>query len=439
MGDVLHGGNHLGHLLAGDLHLLGGQAGILLGLGGGADVGLGGVAQFLQSGLQLLYRAGLLRSSLGQRLRPAGELLGIAGHLLLRPPDLGKRLRNIGGKAVDGGLNGLKITDKGGAGLYVKVAVGELRHNAVDVLHIAVDAPHGLLQVIGQTAQLILGCIMQIQVKPALVEGLAVLGDNQDGLDNAGDYVNHQADKGDQRQRKADNRRAVHNGDDVLHLRLAGGIGLIQHRYHLVQLAHQDRQVALNGVLIIISGLGRAGLQQIQHVDCGLMQLLVQRLHFLTQLQDIRIVRTRIAINPLPQHTGIRRCAARKFHVGIQRVAEIAGPLVMRDLRLVAAAEQGGSLLIGGLGPVHTDDVHGNHHAEQKHGRQRTGHPNPYASFDTLTHGFPLFFLHSPRLRRPSQGGRLLVSPSSAGQKIMDSGTIHYAVYHILNPVHFQP
>ena len=40
----------------------------------------------------------------------------------------------------------------------------------------------------------------------------------------------------------------------------------IQHRYHLVQLAHQDRQVALNGVLIIISGLGRAGLQQIQHV-----------------------------------------------------------------------------------------------------------------------------------------------------------------------------
>ena len=246
---------------------------------------------------------------------------------------------------------------------------------------------------------------MQVQVETALVKGLAVLGDDQDGLDHVVQHIHHQTDQGDQGQGQAHDGRTVHDADNALHLGLAGGLGVPQQGDHLVQLAHQNRQIALDLVLVVAPGLLGIGLQQVQHVDGGLVELLVQGLHLAAQLQDGGIVRVCRAIDPLAQHTGVRRRAAGELRAGVQRVAEIAGPLVVGGLRLMAAGQQGRSLLIGSLCPVHADDADGDHHAEQQHGEQRAGHPDPYASVDTLTHGVPLFFLIRPERRRPSRGG----------------------------------
>ena len=192
------------------------------------------------------------------------------------------------------------------------------------------------------------------------------------------------------------------------HLRLAFGIGFAQQVYYLIQLAHQGGQVALDNVLIVKLRLLGAVLLHVQYVSGGLVQFLVQGLHFAAQAEDLLILRACFAVDPLAQHAGVGGGAACELRPGIQGVAEVSGPFVMGRLRLVAAVQQVVGLGVGFLGPVGADDVNCDCHAEHQHGNQRAGHPNPYASLDALTHDLiPLLSCIQPDFAaRPAAAGR---------------------------------
>ena len=188
----------------------------------------------------------------------------------------------------------------------------------------------------------------------------------------------------------------MHNGDDAAHLCHALLVVVAQQGHHLVQLAHQGRQVALDGILIIAAGFRGIGFLQIQYVYGGFVELLVKGLQLGAQGQDGGIGGVGLAVDPLAQHAGVRLGAAGELGIGVQRVAEVAGPFVMSGFRLVAAVQQRVGLLIGFLGPVHADDVDGDHPAEQEHGNQGGRYPDPNASLDTLAHNHFLVFLRFP-------------------------------------------
>ena len=256
VGDVRHGGHHLLHLLAAHVHLLAGETGALLGGGGGLGIAGGALGQIVRRGVQLLHRAGLLGGALGQGLSPAGQLLGVAAHPLLRLDDVAQRAGYGGGKALQRFLDGLEVADVTDGRGHVEVALRQFVHHPVDVIHILVDAFHGLLQRLGQLPQLVFGLIVKIQRQVAVLKGPDLLGDEQQRLDDVVHHIDHQADERDEVQQQAHNGGAVHEADDAAHfigILIAEGLAPL---HHLVQQAHQLGQVGLDGVLVIRLGLG---------------------------------------------------------------------------------------------------------------------------------------------------------------------------------------
>ena len=122
-----------------------------------------------------------------------------------------------GGEAVQGGLDGLEVADIGRGGGDIEVPLGQLVHDAVDVLHVAVDQGHGFLQGLGQLAQLVPGLVLHLQVQAALLEGTGPVGDEQDGLHHVLAHVGDQADEAEQRQNQAEEAHQLHLENHGVH------------------------------------------------------------------------------------------------------------------------------------------------------------------------------------------------------------------------------
>ena len=292
-------------------------------------------------------------------------MLRVAGHLALGLTDAADGGGQPGGEHLNGLLNGAEVADKGGGGLHIEVALGQLLHNPVQVPDVAPDQLHRLFQGGGQIAQLVVAVVLQGQVQRAVVEGLHLAGDMQNGGQDVLQDIQHQADQADQRQHQANRRNALHQHDGGVHLL---GTGLVQGGAQgddIVQLAHQGGQVGLDGLLIVAPGLGRAGRHQVQHVVRRLVQRLMQRLHLAAQAEDLGVVGPRLSVDPLAQHTGGGVLTAGELGTGVQGVAQVRGPFIVGRLSCLSPAQQGDHALVLLLHPLHTDQVVGRDSAEQ--------------------------------------------------------------------------
>ena len=181
MGDIRHGGHHLLHLLAADGHLLARQAGVFLGVGGRFHILLSALGKIVQRGIQLFHCAGLLCGALSQGLSAAGKLLRVFRNPAFRLLDAAHGLRQHVGEAVDRLSDGAEIADIGGRSGNVKIPLGKLTHNAVDI---TVDELDRLFQRARQIAQLIVGAVIQLHIQLTLLKGLNLLGDMKHWLDH---------------------------------------------------------------------------------------------------------------------------------------------------------------------------------------------------------------------------------------------------------------
>ena len=112
-----------------------------------------------------------------------------------------------------------------------------------------------------------------------------------------------------------DNRRAVQTGRALLAERRAP-------LHHLVQKPHQRAQIGEDALLVVLPCLKGAGTQQVQRLCGRAVQLTVQRLQLGAQAHDIRVIRARLAVEPLPQHTGGGVDTARELRARVERVAQ---------------------------------------------------------------------------------------------------------------------
>ena len=312
-------------------------------------------------------------------------MLGIAGHLLLGLTDTADGGGQPGRQNVDGLLNGAEISNKGCCGLDIEIAVRQLLHQPVQVPYVAPDQLHGLPQGIGQIAQLIVGIMVQNQVQMALLERLNLPGDVQNGSKDTLEHIHHQADEAEQRQHQADGGNGLHHHNRGVHflgiLVIEGGPLLD----HLIQLAHQGGQVGLNGLLIVVLGAGRTDSHHVLHLSHRLMQLLVHGLDLVTQGQDCLVVRASLAVDPLTQNAlGIVR--ARELSVCVQGFAQIAGPLVVGDLRALGPAQYADGLCASLLHLLNPNQIESGYPAEQQNGQQSSGNPVKYHFLNTFTH-----------------------------------------------------
>ena len=291
-----------------------------------------------------------------------------------------------GGEAVQRRLNGLEVADVGRGGGDVEVPLGQLAHDAVDVLHIAVDQAHGLLQGLGQLAQLVFGLIVHLQIQAALLKGTGPVGDAQDGLHHVLAHVSDQTDEAGQRQHQADEADQLHLENHGAHAGQTFVVGGGFHFHDLVQLAHQGGDIGQDGFLIVVLGLGGAGFQQSQHVGGGLVDFLVQGFQLVAQSQDGGIGDFLVPVDPLTQGAGGGVGAAGELGPGVEGIAEAAGPAVVGGFRPLGPLKQFGGLGIGGLDALNPQDVGGGHKAEQQDGGQGCDCTGPNGFLDALFH-----------------------------------------------------
>ena len=269
-----------------------------------------------------------------------------------------------GGEAVQRRLNGLEVADVGRGGGNVEIPLGQLTHDVVDVLHIAVDQGHGFLQGLGQLAQLVLGLVVHLQIQAALLEGTGPVGDAQDGLHHMLAHIGDQADEAGQRQHQADEADQLHLEDHGTHAGQTVVVGGGFHFHALVQLAHQGGDIGQDGFLIIVLSLGGAGFQQSQNMGGGLVDFLMQGLQLVAQGQDGGVGDFFVSVDPLAQGAGGGIGAAGELGPGIEGVAQAAGPAVVGGLRPLGPLEQFGGLGVFVLDALNPQNVGGGHKAE---------------------------------------------------------------------------
>ena len=194
IGNIVHGRHHLLHLIAAQGDLLAGELSAALGIGGSLHIAGRALGQIVHRSVQLLHGAGLLRGALGQSLGSAGQLLGMAGYPLLRLNDTGHSVRDGDGKAAQRLLNGLEVADIPGRGRHVKITLGQLGHHPVDVLHVLLDAAHGLLQSLDQLTQFVLGMVVKAQGQASLLKRLGTVRNAHQRLHHIPQHVYNQAD-----------------------------------------------------------------------------------------------------------------------------------------------------------------------------------------------------------------------------------------------------
>ena len=178
-----------------------------------------------------------------------------------------------------------------------------------------------------------------------------------------------------------------------VHFLQAGVVGLGLQLHHLVQLAHQGGDVGEDGLLIVVLRLGGIGLQLVQHLDGGLVDLLMQGLQLTAQGQNGGVVGLRVAIEPLAQGAsgGVR--AAGELRSGIEGVAEVAGPAVVGGLRRLGPLKEGGGLRVAALNGLDAQDVGRGHKTEQQDGDKGRDRADPYGSLDAFSHTHKLCIL----------------------------------------------
>ena len=227
--------------------------------------------------------------------------------------------------------------------------------------------------------------MLQGQIQLALLEGLDLPGDLEDGGEHILQYVQHQADQAEQGQHQTDGGNPLHPHDGGRHLLGAVGVQGGPPLDHLVQLSHQSGQIGLDGVLIIGLGPGRAGGHHLLHLAHGLVELLVDGLDLIPKGQNLLVVRPGFPIDPLAQDAlGIVR--PREAPPGVQGVAQVAGPLVMGGFGGLGPVQQGDCTGIPRLHPVDPDQIEGGYSAEQQNGQKRCGDPIKYHGFNTFSH-----------------------------------------------------
>ena len=144
------------HLLAAYRYLFSCQASIFLRVSSVLNILFCVLWQFVQSCIKLFHRACLFGSALRQWLRAAWELFRMPGYLTFSLINIAKRSWDGSGKAVNGFLNGFKITNIRLWGMYVKITWRQHAHNPVDIFHILVDLMHGILDCNHQISQFII-------------------------------------------------------------------------------------------------------------------------------------------------------------------------------------------------------------------------------------------------------------------------------------------
>ena len=212
------------------------------------------------------------------------------------------------------------------------------------------------------------------------------MGDEDQRLDHIAQHVYHQAGKADQGQHQADAGEDVHEGDGVVHLFgaiLADGLAP---SHHLVEQADQGGQIRLDGVRIVILGLGRAVLMQLQRGARGRVEGAVQGFDLGTQPIDLGIADLQVTVEPFSQHAAAVVHAAGEIVPRIEGVAQVDCPLVMSDLRLLGGVEQGVGLDASGRGALEAKDVRCGDAAEQKDREHSESDSDADGSVDTFTH-----------------------------------------------------
>ena len=116
------------------------------------------------------------------------------------------------------------------------------------------------------------------------------------------------------------------------------------------------------------------------------MQLFVEGLDLVAQGQDIRIRSATVAVDPLSEDTGGRVGTAGKFGIGIQRVAQSAGPFVMGCLGSLYGGQQVVDVSIISLHILNAENVYRHDTAEQNYGSECRNHSDSNVCFNTFSH-----------------------------------------------------
>ena len=108
-----------------------------------------------------------------------------------------------------------------------------------------------------------------------LLEGTGAVGNEEDGLHHMLAHIGDQADEAGQGQHQADKAHQLHLENEGVQLFQARVIGRSLQLHHLIQLAHQGVDVGKDGLVIVVLRLDGIGFQLLQHLDGGLVDLLM--------------------------------------------------------------------------------------------------------------------------------------------------------------------
>ena len=275
--------------------------------------------------------------------------------------------------------------------MHIEISLGQLAHDAGDVLHIAVDQGHRGFQRICQLAQLVFRLVPQLQVQVALLHHLTLVGDVQNRTDHPVHYIPALAEQADEVDDKADDCRDLKHHNRLLQARVFRHADGLLPFNHFVQGGHQRSQGWLN--LALEALLRRGGIEGVllQQLARRLMERVVQRFNNLHLCDDLRVVTLLVSVEPLAQGAAGIVQASGKLRTGIERIAQVAGPAVVGRFCAVGPAEQIVGVLRRGVRPFDQTDIGQNHDTEKQRSQYTGANANQYRAFDTCKH-----IIHSP-------------------------------------------